>query len=75
VGWLRAAAVVPAARGRGIQRALIAARAQLARDEGCELLGSAAIAATPSAINLQRTGFAAVGRREFHRYVPSSDAG
>jgi MOSC domain-containing protein YiiM/GNAT superfamily N-acetyltransferase len=74
VGWLRAAAVVPAARGRGIQRALIAARAQLARDEGCELLGSAAIAATPSAINLQRTGFAAIGRRELHRYVPTSSA-
>jgi GNAT superfamily N-acetyltransferase len=69
-GWLRAAAVVRSARGLGIQRALISARARLAGEEGCDLLGSGAISGGRSAANLERMGFESIGRREFHRYVP-----
>jgi len=70
VGWLRAGAVVRAARGQGVQRALIGARVESAVREGCDLVGSWATPATATAINLERTGFATIGRREYHRYVP-----
>ncbi|MDQ3938806.1 MAG: GNAT family N-acetyltransferase [Chloroflexota bacterium] len=69
-GWLRAGAVVPAARGRGIQRALIAARVRLALEQRCELVGSTAELGSVSARNLGRMGFRQIGRREQHRYVP-----
>jgi MOSC domain-containing protein YiiM/GNAT superfamily N-acetyltransferase len=70
-GWLRAGAVVPEARGRGIQRALLAARARLAAAEGCDLLGATAEVGSVSARNLERMGFEQIGIRENHRYVPA----
>ncbi len=57
VGWLAAAAVVDEARGRGIQRALIAWRARDAAEAGCDLV---ALDATPDEVstrNAQRMGF------------------
>jgi MOSC domain-containing protein YiiM/GNAT superfamily N-acetyltransferase len=69
-GWLRAGAVVPDARGRGIQRALIGARARLAAAEGCDLLGASAEMGSVSARNLERMGFRQIGTRQHHRYVP-----
>lgn len=70
-GWLRAAAVVPDARGRGIQRALIGVRARLAAEASCELLGASAELGSVSARNLERMGFEHIGTREHHRYVPA----
>ena len=60
-GWLRGALVAAEARGRGIQRALIAARVQMAIDEGCDLVGSWAEPEGPSAANIQRMGFHQAG--------------
>jgi MOSC domain-containing protein YiiM/ribosomal protein S18 acetylase RimI-like enzyme len=72
VGWLRAAAVVPAARGRGIQRALIAERARLAAEAGCDVLGAAVDPGGRSAVNLEGMGFRRVGARGHYR---AGDAG
>ena len=69
-GWLRGALVASEARGRGIQRALIAARVQMAIDEGCDLVGSWAESEGPSAANIQRMGFHQVGTRSTYIYVP-----
>lgn len=69
--WLRGGAVVPGARGRGIQRALIRARARLATERGCDLLGASAEPGSISAANLERTGFRRIGSRELHRYEPA----
>jgi MOSC domain-containing protein YiiM/GNAT superfamily N-acetyltransferase len=63
VGWLAAAAVVEDARGRGIQRALIARRAQDAAESGCDLV---ALDTSPDEIstrNAQRMGFVTLTRR------------
>ena len=70
-GWLRAGAVVPDARGRGIQRALIGARARLAAVAGCDLLGASAVVGSISARNLERMGFEQIGVRENHKYLPA----
>jgi MOSC domain-containing protein YiiM/GNAT superfamily N-acetyltransferase len=56
IGYLRATAVLPEERGRGIQRALIAARAAAAAELGCDLVAASAIAASPSERNLLRSG-------------------
>ena len=40
--WMRGAVVAQQARGRGIQRALIAARARAAEEFGCNLVGASA---------------------------------
>jgi GNAT superfamily N-acetyltransferase len=74
IGWLRAGAVVSDARGRGIQRALIGARARLAAEQGCDLLGASAEVGSVSARNLERMGFEQFGSREHHRYVPAGVA-
>jgi MOSC domain-containing protein YiiM/GNAT superfamily N-acetyltransferase len=74
IGWLRAGAVVSDARGRGIQRALISARARLAAEQGCDLLGASAEVGSVSARNLERMGFEQFGSREHHRYVPAGVA-
>jgi MOSC domain-containing protein YiiM len=68
--WMRAGAVVPAARGRGIQRSLVAARAGMALEQGCDLIGASAEAGSVSARNLERMGLVQIGMREHHRYVP-----
>jgi MOSC domain-containing protein YiiM/GNAT superfamily N-acetyltransferase len=74
VGWLRGAVVVPAARGGGIQRALIRERVRLAAELGCDTVAAWAGVSTASARNLDRMGFRQVGRREQYRYRPGSGA-
>jgi MOSC domain-containing protein YiiM/GNAT superfamily N-acetyltransferase len=73
VGWLRGGVVVPAARGRGIQRELIAARVELAAAEGCDVVGAWAEAGSVSTRNLERVGMRLVGRREQYRYRPGEN--
>lgn len=70
VGWLRGALVAPEARGRGIQRALISARARKAKAEGCDLVGSWAEPDGPSAGNILRMGLHHVGLRHNYVYTP-----
>jgi MOSC domain-containing protein YiiM/GNAT superfamily N-acetyltransferase len=67
-GWMRAAIVAPEARGRGIQRALISARARLAAELGCTLVGASAESGEVSARNLERAGLRVVGRRSNYVY-------
>jgi MOSC domain-containing protein YiiM/GNAT superfamily N-acetyltransferase len=74
-GWLRGAAVVPEARGRGIQRALISARVRLAAELGCDLVGAWAEPGEVSAANLERMGMRAIGVREHYLYTPPGAAG
>ncbi len=63
VGWLRATAVLPEVRGRGIQRALIAARAVAAAERGATLIGSAAVPGSASERNLRAMGLVAIATR------------
>jgi MOSC domain-containing protein YiiM len=70
VGWLRGGVVAPDARGHGIQRALIAARARRAIELRCDLLGSWAEPEGPSATNLRRMGLRVVGERRLYPYRP-----
>lgn len=67
VGWLRATVVLPDARGRGIQRALIAARAAAAEEAGATLVGSAAPPGSTSEANLRAMGLVALGTRGSYR--------
>lgn len=69
-GWLRGAAVVPEARGRGLQRALISARVRLAAELGCDLVGAWAEEGQLSTANLQRMGLRRIGSREHYVYSP-----
>jgi MOSC domain-containing protein YiiM/GNAT superfamily N-acetyltransferase len=69
-GWLRGALVAPEARGRGIQRALVSARARAAIEHKCDLLGSCAEPGSISARNLARMGLRRVGSRLQFRYQP-----
>jgi len=68
--WMRGAWVVPAERGLGIQRATIAARARLAAELGCDLIGASAAPGEVSAHNLELMGLRPVGTREHYRYAP-----
>ena len=70
VGWLRGASVLPAIRGQGAQRALIAARARRAAELGCELVGSSAVPGGVSAANLEASGLRLIGSRGSYRYDP-----
>jgi GNAT superfamily N-acetyltransferase len=72
VGWQSWASVVPVARGRGIQRALIGARSRLAAEHGCDLVAAWALTGAHSSANLERAGLARIGRRVVFR---SSDLG
>ena len=67
VGWLRAGTVLPAYRGRGIQRALIEERAVLAEELGCDLIGASATEGGSSARNLERIGARTVAVRQRYR--------
>jgi MOSC domain-containing protein YiiM len=67
VGWLRTGTVLPAFRGRGIQRALIVARTAAAASRGADLVGAAAPADSVSAVNLERLGFRVVATRTCYR--------
>jgi GNAT superfamily N-acetyltransferase len=70
--WLRGASVAPQFRGRGIHRALIAARAKAAIDLGCDLIGAWAAAGSTSSRNLGALGLRRIGTRQHYRYVPAS---
>ncbi len=63
VGWLRAASVAPAARGRGIHRALVAARARAATEAGCDLIGSSTNPGNVSERNLATMGLVPLATR------------
>jgi MOSC domain-containing protein YiiM/GNAT superfamily N-acetyltransferase len=68
VGLLRAGVVLPEARGRGLQRAMIAARAELAAELGCDMLTSQAAPGTISEGNLLRSGMERILVRDVYRY-------
>jgi MOSC domain-containing protein YiiM/GNAT superfamily N-acetyltransferase len=70
VGWLGAGGVRPDARGRGIQRALIAHRAALAAAAGCTRLMATADAGSVSAANLEAMGLGEIWRRRHLRFDP-----
>lgn len=69
-GWLCAASVLPEARGRGVQRALLAARGERAEELRCDVIGAAAVDGGASAENVRRMGFRRVGTRRAYRYEP-----
>jgi len=71
-GWLRGASVIPSARGRGIQRALIHERVRVARDHDCDLVGAWAEPDGPSALNLEQMGLRAIGTRGQYPYQPAA---
>lgn len=73
-GWLRGAAVVPAARGRGLQRALVAARIRIAIEQGCDLVGASAEPGSVSARNLEQMGLRLIGIRRQYPYQPTGAA-
>jgi GNAT superfamily N-acetyltransferase len=62
-GWLSWASVVPADRGKGIQRAMIDDRARLATTLGCTVVAAWALAGAHSSANLQASGFERIGER------------
>jgi MOSC domain-containing protein YiiM/GNAT superfamily N-acetyltransferase len=70
VGWLCAASVLAEARGRGVQRELLAARAERAVALRCDVIGAAAIDGGASAENVRRMGFRRVATRRAYRYEP-----
>jgi MOSC domain-containing protein YiiM/GNAT superfamily N-acetyltransferase len=74
VGWLRAGTVLPDARGRGIQRQLIAARASLALELGCDIVGASANEGGASARNLERIGARTVVVRARYRVEAAASA-
>jgi MOSC domain-containing protein YiiM/ribosomal protein S18 acetylase RimI-like enzyme len=69
-GWMRGAYVEPAWRGRGLQRALISARARLAEERGCDVVGATAEPGTVSASNMHASGFRRLSSRGQYRYAP-----
>ena len=71
VAWLGGGGVLPAARGRRIQRALIAHRALAAAMAGCTRVMSTANAGSVSAANLEAMGLHEIWRRRNLRYTPS----
>lgn len=74
VGLLRSGVVVPAARGRGIQRLLIAARAALAAELGCDLVTSQAGPDSTSERNLIALGMDRLAIRDVYRFDPAESA-
>jgi MOSC domain-containing protein YiiM/GNAT superfamily N-acetyltransferase len=71
VGLLATTAVVPESRGRGIQRALIAARARLAVERRCTVVTASALVGSPSARNLQAMGFEPIHEQALYRFDPA----
>lgn len=70
-GWLRSMLVDPAYRGRGLQQALISARARAAADLGCDLIGAAAAPGWISADNIERAGMRLLATRQHYVYDPT----
>ena len=73
VAWLGAGTVLPEARGRGIQRALIADRARLAAAAGCTKVMATADVGEPSAANLEALGLARIWTRSHERFDGIAD--
>lgn len=71
VGRLVAAAVHPDSRGQGIQRALIARRAVIAIDVGCEILSAAAAIGSTSAANLSAVGLEPYAEEGLYPFDPA----
>jgi MOSC domain-containing protein YiiM/GNAT superfamily N-acetyltransferase len=72
VAWLGGGVVLPEARGRGIQRALIAERARLAADAGCRKVLATADVGSVSAANLELMGLANIWTRALYRLDPAA---
>ena len=70
MGLLRGGTVVAEARGRGLQRILIAERARLAAELGCRDLAASCIPGTASERNLAAAGMRAISTRSFYRFDP-----
>jgi len=73
VAWLGGAAVIPRARGRGIQRALLAERIRRAAEAGCHWVMATADVDSVSAGNLEALGLARIWTREHFRFDPAGD--
>jgi MOSC domain-containing protein YiiM/ribosomal protein S18 acetylase RimI-like enzyme len=74
IGLLTAAAVAPEWRGRGIQRALIAARARQAATVGCEVVAiETSTDNVASVANIHRTGFRELARRDVYEFDPERE--
>lgn len=72
VGRLLHTAVLPAARGLGLQRAMIARRTAIAADRGCLLISAGALAGSPSAANLLAMGFEPLAEEALYRFDPGA---
>ncbi len=70
VGWLGGVTVLPGARGRGIQRALIADRIRRAADGGCRKVMATADVGSVSAANLEALGLHRIWTRALYRLNP-----
>lgn len=73
VGLLRTGTVLPEARGRGLQRALIRERIRMAIDEGCDLIAAHTGAGTTSERNVTAGGLRRLAIRDVYVFDPSSD--
>ena len=71
VAWLGTGTVLPEARGRGIQRALIADRVRRAVEAGSRRVMATAEIDTPSAANLERFGIQRIWTRGHLRVDPA----
>ncbi len=72
IGLLLTAAVLPHARGRGLQRALIARRARTAAERGCQVVVASAVAGGRSSANLSAMGFEVIARQALYPVPPSA---
>lgn len=72
VGWLGGAAVLPEARGRGIQRALILDRVRRAAEAGSTRVMATADLGSPSAANLEALGIRRIWTRGLYRFDPAA---
>jgi MOSC domain-containing protein YiiM/ribosomal protein S18 acetylase RimI-like enzyme len=75
IAWLGAGTVLPEARGRGIQRALIADRVRRAADAGSRRVMATAEVDTRSAANLERFGIRRIWTRGHLRVDPVDPVG
>ena len=74
VAWLGAGGVLPEARGRGIQRALIHHRVMVAAMAGCTRAMATASGGSLSSTNLVAAGLPEVWRRQHLRFDPGRGA-
>ena len=71
VAWLGGGAVLPWARGRGIQRSLIFERARRAAEAGCHQVTATADVGSASAANLEAMGVPVIWNRALYRIDPA----